>query len=636
MNLISEYYHLTYDHLEFKLIFSIGFMSVRCESCCTFKVFLMALNQSLAEYLRYKFGVICSIFLFMSLFLPIRNGECHDKKAPRYPHFEGKIINSIQIKLRDIFDEPDLNFLYSTANNLKINTRQGVIKKEILFKEGHPFNEFVIEESERNLRSLKYIRNVNIEPVPNGDQVDILIHVQDTWTLIPQVSFSSGTGKKKASAGMAESNLLGYGKRLEALYQEDDSRESVAFAYDDDRIFGTRNNLTTAYAARTDGETAFLAFGRPFRSLVEKESWNVTTDYGDTIGRLFEASDERYIFRQENIELSSRYTVAIGDPEDEIRRFAIGYDYISDTFTQANADDYDDLNLDPNEVNNDPTLLAENRRFTGPAATYRFIEADFISMNYIDRFDRLEDYNLGQEFSVNSMFAPTFAGSKDDTYLLSTNFSDGFLFNKSSFIRSEFGYASRYDHKGDHNTLYRGELKYYDVLGVLYWGERFLGKHTLALAASLDYGDDLDKDRELLIGGDNAIRGYRARTFSGDKRLAFNFEDRIHIAEDVFKLISIGAAAFVDAGSATNEPLGTMFTDHMYADVGFGLRFAFPRSTGAQVFRIDIALPLRDGPDGSGELEPRLLLTGGQIFGARLRSETLGSEKASVDVGFDK
>ena len=158
------------------------------------------------------------------------------------------------------------------------------------------------------------------------------------------------------------------------------------------------------------------------------------------------------------------------------------------------------------------------------------------------------------------------------------------------------------------------------------------------MAASLtaDYGSDLDRDRQLSLGGDNGLRGYKARAFNGDKRLFLNLEDRMHFADDVLRLVSFGAAAFCDIGGATYGELGRLISDDLYGDVGVGLRIAFPRSSGGQVLRVDAALPLRDGDDGSGTFELRLVFSTGQLFSSRLRTETIGPEKANVGIGFDR
>lgn len=556
-------------------------------------------------------------------------------KGFKYPELKGKIVRDIKVELGDVFDNEN-GWLYRAGNKLKINTKEHVIRREVLLKEGKEFNELLMQQSERNLRAYRYLRKVTITPLADGDFVDLIVYAQDTWTIIPQVGFSTGTGSDNVSAGLTESNLLGYGKKIGGLYREQDERQSVEFVYEDPRFWGTQSSLSTGYYDRNDGEVAVFNVGRPYRSYEQHHSWSFSTYDGDTVGRLFANGDERYIFRQQNVNIGARLANSRGSSETEVHRLAIGYDYISDEFQQADESDYDDLNLDPNEVSNDPALLAENRRFTGPSLTYHYIEPDFISRNYVDRFDRVEDYNMGTEYSVNSMIAPEALGSRRDTFLFSANISNGQRLGSTAFWRGELGYASRVDTYGLANSLYRGEFKYYNVLGPQYLGERYIGKHTLAANFFIDYADDLDRDREFLVGSDNLLRGYEAKTFTGDKRLGINLEDRVHLIDDAFQLVSMGAAVFFDAGGATREPLGTLITDEFYSDVGFGLRFAFPRSTGSQVLRVDISFPLRDGPDGSGQFEPRILLSGGQIFDSHLRSETLGAERANLDVGTDR
>ena len=65
-------------------------------------------------------------------------------------------------------------------------------------------------ESERLIRSQRYIREVTIVPVDipkNKDSIDIKIRVLDSWTLIPTGTLSS----TESSAKLTERNILGFG-----------------------------------------------------------------------------------------------------------------------------------------------------------------------------------------------------------------------------------------------------------------------------------------------------------------------------------------------------------------------------------------------------------------------------------------
>ncbi len=556
--------------------------------------------------------------------------------ASQYQHLNGKKIRSITIEIREIFDEPDAGSLYRTANNLKISTRQEIVERELLFHEGDLFDAYRMQESERVLRELRFLRKVSILPIADGDEVDVIITAQDTWTLIPQLGYSSGDGRQRYSAGIVESNLLGLGKRAEVLFEEDENRTTLETVWEDRRVLGTSNQLLLAYFDRDDGERFIGSFGRPFRTLYDRASWSFFIDRGDTIGRLFEGGDERYIFRQQTTDLNARYTISHGNPESEIWRYAIGYDFMEYTYEQADQDDYDSLGLDPDTVSNDIRELPVNRRYTGPKVLFQYIDPMYISENYVDRFDRVEDYNIGLETSGNVLIAPETLGSLEDALLLSGNISKGYAFSRGNFMRSDFGGAARYSEGGFEDKYFRAETRYYNVVGPVYLGGMYLGLHTFATSFFLDYGSDLDKNREFTLGGDNALRGYQAKTFSGDKRYALNLEERVHIAEDLFQLVSFGSTIFAEVGGATDESLGDLLSSDSYGDVGAGLRFAFPRSSGGSVLRIDFAVPFRDGPDDSGAYELRIIFAGGQLFSARTRSETYGPEKASVAVGLDR
>lgn len=554
----------------------------------------------------------------------------------KQPELQGKTIRNITIKILPVFEGDDLSFLYDTANSIKIQTKQSLIKNELRFEEGQPYDEFTIRETERQIRALRFLREVWIEGTPQGDFVDIEVHVQDTWTFIPLISFNQSSGSSKRTFGVADGNMLGYGIRGEILEESDNGRQSVETALDDPRLFSSYNRGQIGYFDRNDGQRFVFLLSRPFLSFLDRTSWAISAEDSDVVGRLFEAGDEDYIFRRSNRELRIRYTLARGTPDTIVTRYSFGFDTVNEQFAQATADDYESLDLDPNEVSNSVDRLAPDRSFTGPLFGLQRIEPDFIAMNYIDRFDRVEDYNLGNEFSFTLFGAPAILGSRGDSLQFSGNRSFGHRFSSVSFLRFEAGGSTRVYDQELQNSLIRGEVKYYNVLGSCFLGDAFFGRHTLAGGLSTDIGDSLDPDRQFLLGADSGLRGYQRNTLTGDKRFLLNLEDRIHLYDDVLKILSIGAVGFFDVGGATYGSLGNLLSKDAYPSVGVGLRLGFPRSTSSGVVRFDVALPLRDSPDGEDRLTPVFTISAGQAFSSRVRSETLGPEKANVEVGFDR
>lgn len=590
--------------------------------------------------------IVCTLLLT----LMARTWAQNDPNAI-VPARKGQFIRTIKIEVGDVFED-ESSLVYRAANAIKIATREDVIRREMLFKEGDPYIPFRIQETARNLRLLRYLRNVRITPTFDGDAVDVLIQVSDTWTLIPYLSYSSGTGGRNRGIGLYDSNIAGTAARLEGRLEEEYTRRSYGVVYNDPQFLGSRKNLLLAASDRSDGTTYQFGSGLPFRSLMQRDAWRIDGSGANTIGRLFKNGSEEYIFRQHLDDLAMMYTFAGPTHafEEESatytgiyrgqkilsQRFSVGYRYESASFYQADAQDYADLNLDPAEVSNDPDRLPSLRRFSGPVVQYQNVQPNFMTLNYIDRFDRPEDYNLGDEMLVNVHAAPRSLGSAYNAAIVSANRSRGWKLSDTSFFRGEIGGSGRLESDRISNTLLRAEAKHYALLGDWYAGEQFLGKHTLATNFFIDFGENLDRDRQLPLGADTGLRGYEAFTFEGDKRIVLNFEERTHLVDDIAQIMSLGTAVFLDVGAASRDSVGQMVNYDTYGDIGFGLRLGFPRASGGGLVRIDVAFPLRDGPDGSGAFEPRIVFAAGQLFGARLRSEQVGAQNASLGVGFDR
>ncbi len=543
-------------------------------------------------------------------------------------------VRSIKIVVREIFDESNIGQLYRSINSLKIRTKEEVVRRELLLKEGDDFDEFLLRESERNLRALPFLRRVSIVPTYSGDFVDLLVSVQDTWTFYPFLTFNNGGGSDNKSAGIGEQNLLGYGKRVEALVSEDDEQRTVEGVVEDDRLFGTDKQLILGYFERSDGSRTVATVGRPFRSLVDLHAWSLNSDTFDWVQRMYEDGELNNVFRQEHEAFTTGYTWSEGEPQTLLHRFTLGYDYTRDHFKPATPKDYNEINVEPESVLQDPALVPQGRLFSGPLFSYQRLAADYFSINYIDRFERVEDFDLGDDFSISAQTAPQVLGSENNALLTKFYNAKGWRLGSGSFLRGELSGSTRLEKAGWSNNLMGLQLKYFNVLGPKNAGGLYLGKHTLASSFTLDSGNHMDKDFQFLLGAANGLRGYMDRAFDGNQRLVLNLEDRFHLAEDVLRLVSIGGAFFADIGSTSQGQFGDLFGDNLRQDIGFGLRLGLPRSSGGSVVRFDIAFPLQDGPDGRGKMQPLVLISTGQLFSGHLRSEATPTQAARVSSGF--
>jgi len=132
-----------------------------------------------------------------------------------YSTFEGKIIRNIDVITLDPFGYSatdttvrKTNFLYKAGNGMHIKTQAVTIRNLLLVHRNQPFNSLLVKESERLIRSQKFVHEVSFTVVPSGlesDSVDIFIRELDNWSIIPEGSISA-SGMKLS---LTDKNSLG-------------------------------------------------------------------------------------------------------------------------------------------------------------------------------------------------------------------------------------------------------------------------------------------------------------------------------------------------------------------------------------------------------------------------------------------
>ncbi len=116
---------------------------------------------------------------------------------------QGVKIRSVRVIAQNIFDPDDNaenNRLYMFVNRLHIQTREDVISRVLLFHPGETVSRQKIDETERILRSVRYLYDVHIKAVNLADgAVDIEVRTRDTWRLDVGASVSRTGGNNKTN-----------------------------------------------------------------------------------------------------------------------------------------------------------------------------------------------------------------------------------------------------------------------------------------------------------------------------------------------------------------------------------------------------------------------------------------------------
>jgi hemolysin activation/secretion protein len=122
------------------------------------------------------------------------------------------------------------------------------------------------------------------------------------------------------------------------------------------------------------------------------------------------------------------------------------------------------------------------------------------------------------------------------------------------------------------------------------------------LSAAADVVSNPDLDHQLLLGGDNGLRGYPLRYQGGTGRWLVTAEQRFFTDWYPFRLFNVGGAVFYDMGKTWgHNPTGSPSLG-LLKDAGFGLRLGNSRSALGNVLHVDVAFPL-DGDKSISSLQ---------------------------------
>ncbi|HVM42702.1 MAG TPA: hypothetical protein VMT77_04305, partial [Gemmatimonadales bacterium] len=111
---------------------------------------------------------------------------------------DGQPIRAIRIDARNIFGRDDSlipGFVRGVGNALHVQTREDVVRLDLLFREGDACDPRRLQESERLLRARPYIRSAAVIAVPTGDGgVAVLVQTRDELSLEGRLAVSTAGG----------------------------------------------------------------------------------------------------------------------------------------------------------------------------------------------------------------------------------------------------------------------------------------------------------------------------------------------------------------------------------------------------------------------------------------------------------
>lgn len=478
-----------------------------------------------------------------------------------YSQMRGRIISEIKIIPLEVFGptfqdttRKAKSWIEKSANKIHTKSNLNTIQKMLLFKIGDEVDPDLIYENERLIRSLPYIKEINI------------ILTQDTIypafvkvTILTKDRFSFGVtgnvnGVQSAALEIYDNNIFGVGHEVGIIFAGHVNKQpylGTETYYKINNIRGKFVNISFAYLNTYKSEGFRFMLNKPF--ITTSVKWG----YGATALRMYRSN---WIFSNDVIQpeypMDLFYHGAWGGrsfqvkkARDENARIVISTGYNSQKFYNLNK-------FDPKYLN-----YFKNRTFLSSGITFskrRYIQDDLV-FSYGITEDIPEGFKnefiYGYEFndSINRHYAHILLSNGNllqnkKGYLYMAADIGGY-FNKSGYEQGQID---------AHISFISKKLKINNTVSRFFIKSDYsIGIHRLEI-------------ENLTLNRDNIIRGFSSMETFGKQRFNLNLEYVLFLKQEFYKF-NMALFMFTDLGIiGSNKHL--IFDQQYYSGVGMGIR----------------------------------------------------------------
>lgn len=486
----------------------------------------------------------------------------------------GATVGKIILHVGDIFDlsNPKENkYFYRLANRLHINTKEFVVRNNLLFRTGDRYVPRLLSESERILRAKAYLFDAEIRPVRyHNNEVDIEVRTRDVWTLTGGVNYSHKGGESEYGFQIKEDNFAGLGKSVEIRRDSSPLRTRTEINYLDPFIGQNRFQLALGYSYNSDGHGKSLQLQRPFYSLETKWAMNLVAASKTQQSVFYQSGSvaDQYLQKIEYYELSAGLSRGLID--SHTGRWSLGYTVNQNHFSATS------------ETKN-PALVPEDRELSYPWLLYSSIQSRYIKTRRINLIGRTEDINLGNVYNINLGWSSTDLNSDLDALIYSVDYSTANKSFADHMVLVRIGSSGRVSEGFTQNMLLSGQARYFYPM---FKNQVFYSEFQFAA------GHNLDADNQLLLGGDTGLRGYPSHVQDGNRKLLLKLEQRYYTDLQILQLAYVAGAAYFDIGRAWTPGTEPNKYSGFLKDVGIGLRLSPSRTSHGMILHLDLTYAL--------------------------------------------
>lgn len=476
-------------------------------------------------------------------------------------------IDSIVVLNEDVFaqEEEQGGTLAKLANALHYRTRAAIIRRTLLFNQGDPYDSARVVESERYLRGLGVFRQVSLDTAWVGDRLYLLVATGDGWSTRPELNFATAAGDETWSVGLTEENFLGTATEVGLSYLNSVDRNSLELTYRNPHFIARRALFFARVASQSDGARGSWRIGLPFSQTAARYGIETSGEVHSGHVLVFRDTLLDTVLDQRLVRFSVRGGVALhATSRGFIRLWGAA---------SLRQEDYVDTGA-----------VMPRSTFAALGIGVDFGKARFQILRRFNSYARREDVDLSSVARVGLWVTPRAwgypaarAGLGPDLFVqTSTLWRGGFGVLRAS-ARGIVAPAGLDSGRASVGVTFASQNLPAQSL-VLH--AEFAAAHKPAPGDGYDFWFDRSGPR--LFG---------AHAFTGTRLAWVTLEDRIVVDDDLYGVLGIGLAPFIDWG-------GAWFTDEeprWGGNVGLAVRLGPTRAVQGDPAEVSIGIRFGDG-----------------------------------------
>ena len=471
-------------------------------------------------------------------------------------------IRHIKISQLDVFG-PTVNdtnrsprsWAGRTGNKLHVQTKNHLIRNNLLFKEGDGLKPVILADNERLLRGLPYLEDAKIVVEPIGefnDSVDIRIITKDVWADAFDIKIND------LHSGMFQlwdRNILGFGHQIQNnILWDSHQKPTTGYSgmYGINNIGGSFIQGSLSYFNAFDTKVYGLMLQRNFLTPNTKYAGGFALSHTETQTKF--KIDTFYTltplkFDTYDAWLGRSFLIRGNDLSKTRRNITIAARLINNAF-------FDRPVIQENSFYN-----FQNK--TTVLGSLAYTKMSFFKSNYIYNFGRTEDIPIGLEaqltlgFERNEFFNRRYGGAM---------LAFGNLIGNLGYFYSSVNLSGFYNYAYDENQgIIQANLHYFSpiILAQTFRLRQFV---------NIDFTQGINRftNESLNINKNNGIAGFEDDSLTGNRRLNLHFETVCFTPLSVldFHFIVFGFADLCWIGKQ-NENVYDRFP---YTGLGLGIR----------------------------------------------------------------